>query len=422
MRIKEFTMKSRALRTVAVAACASLAFTIAGCSAGTASEEGTTTISFLSWTGQEQMEPILEAFHEEHPEVSVDASYSPPVAEYIQALQTRVLSGTAPDVFVVAAENKSNLIEAGAVIDLSGEPFMEGIQAFNLDTYGRDGAQYGLSLSSWAAGYAYNKDMLAEVGYDGIPETWDEFLTMLQDLKDAGFTPFLESVDQMPTTVSAMLGAQTSQMDPQMDELIFSGESTFVEQWTPVLEDYNQLFTEDLVSADVVALDGDQVRDEFANERVAIINAGPWIINAVEEANPELNWSFGQVPGVDGGMPYQAGAAAPGYAISAKASEEKQEAAKTFLTWLASEDGVEMFHEATNDVTVTENFQPEVDPVFEPMVAPIRDGELYLPMISWQRDEDLLNVEVVAQIQRMIQGAISPEDVAAALDAKLSDS
>ncbi|WP_049830642.1 ABC transporter substrate-binding protein [Arthrobacter sp. RIT-PI-e] len=414
-------MKSRALRVLALAAGASLTFAVAGCGSGGA-DDGTTTVSFLSWTGQEQMEPMIEAFQEANPDVRIEASYAPPVAEYIQTLQTRVLSGTAPDVFVVAAENKTNLIQSGAVVDLTGEPFMEGVQSFNLDTYGSDGAQYGLSLSSWAAGYAYNEDMLAEVGYDGIPETWDEFLTMLQKLKDAGHTPFLESVDQMPTTVSAMLGAQTAQMDPAMDELIFSGESTFAEQWTPILEDYNQLYTEDLVSSDVVALDGDQVRDEFANERVAVINAGPWIINAVEEANPDLNWSFAQVPGRDGGMPFQAGAAAPGYAISANADEETQAAAKTFLTWLASEDGVQMFHEATNDVTVTDNFQPEVNPVFEPLVEPIREGELYLPMISWQRDEDRLNIEVVAQIQRMIQGAVSPEQVASALDSQLSGS
>jgi DNA-binding transcriptional regulator YdaS (Cro superfamily) len=43
-------------------------------------------------------------------------------------------------------------------------------------------------------------------------------------------------------------------------------------------------------------------------------------------------------------------------------------------------------------------------------------------MISWQRSEDVLNVEAVAQIQRMIQGQISPQDVAKALDAKLAAS
>ncbi|PJJ72429.1 raffinose/stachyose/melibiose transport system substrate-binding protein [Diaminobutyricimonas aerilata] len=413
-------MISRATRWAAAVAAASLSVGLAACSSG-GDAEGTTTISFLSWTGQEQMEPVLEAFQEAHPEVKVEASYAPPVAEYIQTLQTRVLSGTAPDVFLIAAENKTNLIDAGAVLDLSDEPFTEGVQPFNLDTYGRDGAQYGLSLSSWAAGYAYNVDMLAEVGYDALPETWDEFLELLQKLKDAGHTPFLESVDQMPTTVSAMLGAKSSEMDPSLDERIFSGESTFEEEWSDILEQYNRLYTEGLVSSDVVALDGDQVRDEFANERVAIINAGPWIINAVQEANPDMNWSFGQVPGLEDGKPYQAGAASPGYAINAKSDEGKQEAAKTFLTWLASAEGVEQFQKATNDVTVTDDYTPEINPVFEPMVGPIREGELYLPMIAWQRDEDVLNVEAVAQMQRMIQGEIEPSEVAAALDTKLSD-
>lgn len=413
-------MKSRLVRVSAITAAAALSLGLASC-AGGGDAEGVTTISFLSWTGEEQMQPILDAFAEAHPEVKVEASFSPPVAEYIQTLQTRVLSGTAPDVFLIAAENKTNLIDAGAVIDLSDEAFTEGVQEFNLDTYGRDGAQYGLSLSSWAAGYAYNKEMLAEVGYDAVPETWDEFLELLSALQDAGHTPFLESVDQMPTTVSAMIGAKSSEMEPSLDEAIFSGDSTFEDEWSDVLEQYNRLYTEDLVSSDVVALDGDQVRDEFANERVAIINAGPWIINAVTEANPELDFSFAPVPAIDGGKPYQAGAASPGYAINAKSDEAHQEAAKTFLTWLASPEGVELFNAETNDVTVTEAFTPEVNPIFEPMVAPIREGQLYLPMISWQRDEDVLNVEAVAQMQRMIQGQIEPEDVAAALDAKLSD-
>jgi len=43
-------------------------------------------------------------------------------------------------------------------------------------------------------------------------------------------------------------------------------------------------------------------------------------------------------------------------------------------------------------------------------------------MIAWQRAEDVLNVEAVAQIQRMIRGEIEPEQVAEALDTKLAAS
>lgn len=406
----------------AIALVAAVPLVLSGCSSPSEDAEGTTSITLLSWTGEEQMTPVLEAFAEAHPEVKVEASYSPPVAEYIQALQTQVLSGTAPDVFLIAAENKTNLIDGGHVIDLSGEDFVQNVADFNMDTYGRDGAQYGLSLSSWAAGYAYNKDLLAEVGATEIPETWDEFLDLCQKLQDAGITPFLESVDQMPTTVSAMIGAKSATMDPTLDDEIFSGEATFADEWTDVLEEYNRLYTEGIVSSDVVALDGDMVRDEFAAGRVAIINAGPWIISAVTEAAPDMDWTFGKIPAIDGGEPFVAGAAAPGYAINSKSDEAHQEAAKVFLAWLASPEGVEVAQAQTNDVTVTSDFDPPVNPIFEPMVPSIREGQLYLPMIAWQRAEDILNVEAVAQIQRMIQGQITPKQVAEALDAKLATS
>jgi ABC-type glycerol-3-phosphate transport system substrate-binding protein len=408
------------LAATALLAAAPLA--LSGCGSSGDEADGATTITFLSWTGEEQMTPILEAFSEAHPEVRVETSYSPPVAEYIQTLQTQVLSGIAPDVFLVAAENKTNLIEGGHMLDLSGEDFVKNVEPFNLNTYGRDGAQYGLSLSSWAAGYAYNEDLLAEVGATGIPETWDEFLELCAKLQDAGITPFLESVDQMPTTLSAMIGARSHSMDPTLDDLIFSGESSFESEWTDALTEYDKLYTEGLVSSDVVALDGDMVRDEFAAGRVAIINAGPWIINPVTEAAPDLNWSFGKIPAIPGGEPFVAGAASPGYAINSASDEAHQEAAKVFLSWLASPEGVEIAQAQTGDVTVTSDFEPPVDPVFEAMGESIRNGELYLPMISWQRSEDVLNVEAVAQIQRMIQGQISPQDVAKALDAKLAAS
>ena len=396
------------------------ALVLSGCGAG--ADDGKTKLTFLSWTGEEQMTPILDAFAEANPDIKIEVSYSPPVAEYIQTLQTRILSGTAPDVFVVAAENKTNLIDGGHVVDLSGEPFLDNVEAFNIETYGRDGAAYGLSVSSWAAGYIYNVELLKQVGYDSMPETWDEFLVMCQKLKDAGITPFLESVDQMPTTLSAWVGAKSSTMDPTVDELIFSGESSFEEQWGPLIEEYNRVFTERLMSKDIVGLDGDMVRDEFANGRVAIVNNGPWAINPIREAAPDLDFKFALVPGLADGKPFAAGAASPGYAINSKSDEAKQEAAKTFLTFLASPKGVEIFHEQTNDVTVTSDFQPQVDPIFEPMAESIRSGQLYLPMISWQRSEDILNVEAVAQIQRMIQGQISPTDVAKALDTKLAAS
>ncbi|TDC23624.1 extracellular solute-binding protein [Streptomyces sp. 8K308] len=408
------------MRRLTAALATATALTVSACGGGGGADDGTTTLTLLSWNNEETMTPVLEAFERAHPDVRVEASYSPPVAEYIQALQTRVLSGTAPDVFLIAAENKTNLIQGGHVLDLAGEDFLANVPEFNQRTYGADGAVYGLSLGSWGAGILYNEDLLAEVGAEAPPETWEGFLDLCAELKDAGITPYLEPVDAMPGVLSAFLGAHNASIGHTMDDEIFSGASTFEEQWTPSLEEYHRLYDEGLVTRDTVGLTGDQVDAEFANGRVAMMIAGPWAVPGLREAAPELNFRMVPVPGVDGGEPYLAGAANPGYAINP--DSDHIEAAKTFLSYLASPEGIEVLQASEGSITVTSDFDPPLDEALDPIIEDVRAGNVYLPQIGWQRAEDVLNLEAVAQIQRMVQGEISPREVAQALDDKLASS
>lgn len=412
-------MKRRTHLTTALAVGSVLA--LAACGGGNGGDaDGSTTLTFLSWDGEETMTPVLEAFEEAHPDITVEASYSPPVAEYIQTLQTRVLSGTAPDVFLIAAENKTNLIDGEHVLDLAGEDFLVNVPEFNQQTYGRDGAVFGLSTSSWGSGIMYNKELLAQVGADTPPQTWDEFLDLCRDLDEAGITPYLESLQGMPSVLAAFLGAHNASMDGAMDQQIFDGTSTFEEQWTPSLEAYNELFTEGLVTPDVVGLTGDQVVDEFANGRVAMMPAGPWNVPTLRESAPDLDFEMVPVPAGPDGTAFLAGAASPGFAINPKS--DNIEAAKAFLTYLASPEGIEVMQAQNGAITVTSDFEPPIDDSLAPIVEDVRAGNVYLPQIAWQRAEDVLNVEAVAQLQLMAQGEATPAEVAQALDRKLASS
>ncbi|MDE0547612.1 ABC transporter substrate-binding protein [Microbacterium sp. C7(2022)] len=406
---------------LAIAAMAITAMSLAACSSGDGggSADGQAKLSILSWDGEAVMQPVIDAFEKANPDVTLDVSYSPPVQEYISTLQTRVLSGTAPDVFLIAAENKTNLIDGGHVLDLAGESFLDGIPDMNQRTYGRDGAVYGLSVSSWGSGIMYNVDMLKDVGWTEPPATWDEFLELCNALKDAGIsTPYLEALDGIPTALVAFLGARDASQDFQMDAAIFDGSSSFEEEWTPALEQYNRLFTEGIETSTVAGIKPDQIIDEFAAGRVAMFPAGPWNVAGIREKAPDLNIAMMQVPGADGGEPYLAGAASPGWAINPKS--ENIDLAKTFLSFMASEEGISVYQEASNAITVTPNFDPVVDEAFAPLVPNIREGAFYLPQIAWTRAEDVLNIEATAQIQLMALGQATPEQVAAALDAKLA--
>ena len=201
-------MKRRRLAAALVAV--STVITMASCGGSSSGgSQDTGTLTFFSWDSEATMAPIIDEFEKQNPGITVEFSSAPPVAEYISTLQARILSGTAADVFAIAAENKTNLIDNGAVVDLTDEPFMAKLTQFNKDTYGKDGRSYGASISSWGGGIVYNKKLLAKAGVEEFPKSWDEFLALSSKLKDQGVKyPFLESVQAMPIVVAAFVGAR----------------------------------------------------------------------------------------------------------------------------------------------------------------------------------------------------------------------
>jgi raffinose/stachyose/melibiose transport system substrate-binding protein len=413
-------MKRRKLAAALVAVTTAIALAACGGpSSGTGgSEEENGTLTFFSWDSEQTMAPIIEEFEKQNPGITVEFSSAPPVAEYISTLQARILSGTAADVFAIAAENKTNLIDNGAVVDLTDEPFMAKLTQFNKDTYGKDGRSYGASISSWGGGIMYNKELLAKAGVKEVPESWDEFLALCSKLKDQGVKyPFLESVQAMPIVVAAFVGSENAAMGGTLDQKIFDGSSTFAATWTEPVTRWNELYTQGLVPKDVVGLTADQVRDEFTSGRAAMIPAGPWEVAPIQKANPDLEFEMQLVPGMRGPEPYIAGAASPGLAINAKA--KNPEAAKKFIAFYTDAKTVAMYNKATDAITTTTDFEPVIDKSLTPIVEPVRAGEIYLPQIAWQRCQDALNLEATAQLQQVVQGKTSPGDAAAALDTKL---
>ena len=410
-------MKRRRLAAALVAV--STVITMASCGGSSSGgSQDTGTLTFFSWDSEATMAPIIDEFEKQNPGITVEFSSAPPVAEYISTLQARILSGTAADVFAIAAENKTNLIDNGAVVDLTDEPFMANLTQFNKDTYGKDGRTFGASISSWGGGIVYNKKLLDKAGVEEFPKSWDEFLALSSKLKDEGVKyPFLESVQAMPIVVAAFVGAESAASGGTLDNQIFDGSSSFAATWTEPLTEWNELYSTGLAPKDVVGLTGDQVRDEFVAGRAAMIPAGPWEVSPIRKGNPDLDFEMALVPGMSGPEPYLAGAASPGLAINAKA--KNPEAAKKFLAFYTDPKTVAMYNKATDAITTTADFKPVIDESLTPIVEPVRAGQIYLPQIAWKRCQDALNLEATAQLQQMVQGKTSPGDAAAALDTKL---
>lgn len=408
---------SRLGRRVAAATTAALiaASALAGCAAGASSDKN--EITFLSWDNAEIMEPVIAKFEEQNPDYKVSVQYAPPVAQYIQKLQTQLGSGTAPDVFIITAENKKQLIDSELVQDLSGEPWADNLADAARDTYTRDGKLYGAAISSWGGGLVVNEQILADAGVTEFPTNWDDFLALCTELKAAGVTPFLEPVENVTVTLGALLGLQNEAYGGTMDQQIWDGDLTFEEAWTPAIETWNELFEEGILESSAAGLKHDQVLQEFQQGRVAMMSAGSWAVASIADGAPDLDFTFKAVPGFES-EPYWLGAVSPGLAINAKAKDT--EAAKVFLEWMSTEPGVSAFQEVTGTITTTKDYDPALPAELDELVPAVRDGAFYLPAVSWIDNNDVLAVEATALIQQLAAGQISPVDVGKGLDAKLA--
>lgn len=387
------------------------------CSTSTAaSGGGKGAVSFFSWDTQTVMKPVLDLFTQQTG-TSVSFSYAPPVPQYVSTLQTRLQAHTGADVFILTAEDKQ-LVGGGFVKDLTGQRFLDPMNSANKDFMTVDGKVYGLSVSSWAGGIMYNKELLAKVGADKLPDSWDGFLQLCRKLKDKGITPYYDAAhDGNFMALWGLLGGYFANRTAFPDTDIFAGKATFADTWTEPLVAYCKLYTEKLTPKAVLGLTSDQVVSEFANGRVAMFGAGTWNVPTVQKSAPHLSFQTEAIPGVVPGTSYWTGAASPGYAINPKAKNPA--AALKFLEFLASPDAVKAYGKSSGAITTTSNYTPSFAESITNQALGARSGKIYLPVVAWPRHSNELIQEFNTQMQQMVQGSVKPQDIPAALDKKL---
>lgn len=401
--------------TIAAAVVAATAFGIAGCAAA---DDGTTTVRFFSWENEDTMKPIIDAFEQANPDIKIQLSTATTPQEYATTLQTRLVAGTAEDVFVIG--DKAAQAGGGLLLDLTDEPFVDDLSPANISYGSYEDRLYGVSISSWGGGLVVNKDLLASVGITEPATNWDGFLDQLATLQDAGITPLYEAADGgVSNTLCALLGLENQEAGGDLDQQVFDGETTWAEHWTEPFEQWMRIFDEGYETRDVVGLSGDVVTSEFGSGNVAMIGWGSWGVFNLYDLDPDFEFEFWPVPGIEEGTSYWCGAPSPAYSINA--ATDVKEAALKFVEFMASPEGSQIFNAETDSITTTAGFEPDVDPALARMVDPVREGDIYLPIINWLKYQNALDAESIILLQQMIQGEIEPADVPAGLDAKLQE-
>lgn len=343
------SMKIWGKRMLALACAGAMLVPLAAC--GSDADAGKIRLSYLSWDNEQTSKPYIDEFEKENPDIKIDFSYAPPTSEYISTLQTRLVGNQAPDVFIITSENRDDLIDNGYAKDLTDESFMKNISQANKDFVGRDGKTYGMSITSWVSGIAYNKDLLKQVGYDEPPANWDDFLKLCKKLKNAGIEPFLEpNADEPSRFIDAFQGSILEKKGVDPTTLSTQDNQTPGTDELEAVKEYIRLYDEGGVTRDTVGISGDDMKTQFTNGQVAMIVDGAWDFATFEQAG--MNWDFAPMPKLgDDYTQYAQGSASPAWAIYAKLDGDKLKAAEKFLTFLSSKWALQKHNDAGDAVT-----------------------------------------------------------------------
>lgn len=258
------------------------------------------------------MEEFNKKFEEKYPNVTVDMAVVN-ANDLSTVTQTRL---TANDVDVVdmfaftnAAQpymknvdppNWQTLIEAGYLLDLTGQPFLDNFYPAAIQDAGTyNGKVYQINLGTVSySGIYYNKALFAEYNV-AVPTTWDELVAACETFKAADIPCMTAGgKDGWPIFVGAygLIGSvypdQAALVEGLWTGSIKWNDEKSMEMWNRM-----KVYAQDMMESGASGIAGDAAPGRFASGAVAMFSGGTWYAAAIESAEPDFEWGYIPFPG-----------------------------------------------------------------------------------------------------------------------------
>ncbi|WP_066191455.1 MULTISPECIES: extracellular solute-binding protein [Gracilibacillus] len=368
---------------------------------------------------------VVDKFNEEHPEIDLQVNTTPH-ADYRTRLNTQAAGGQLPDIFQVwPGAELEPLVEGGVVQPIdditsywteeTGLLDEEDFQDFSVDEH-----VYAVPANTNPTHMIfYDKDMLADVGYDEFPQTYDEFLNLVDDLNAEDITPIaLGNADGwvlQSVYISTIADRFTGN---DFLEGVANGERAFTDDdFVESLGVIEELMAKNAFNEDLNTIDSTQMIDYFLQGRTAMVVDGNWGIAAILENMPEdKNIGVASIPLNDSNT--ISTVAGTGHAINSELEGEELEAAHTFLQYVYNEELWQNLMEVGRPIIANLELPEDADinPITEEMLqviadsdpAPVYDATLS-PAVNDQLENELQSItvggstaeEAAANIQRV---------------------
>lgn len=261
-----------------------------------------------------------------------------PDDQYTSLTNVKLSTGEAPDVFEQNFPSQNVTLDVYTYCeDLSDEPWVDRLVNAEMLYDSNDGKIYALPKES-SSGYQvvyYNKELLESCGItDPNPQTYEEFLDILQTIKDnSDAAPFLQTnADNWETQIfmtggiAIALGESASEIYEQLlnNEITWSD----IPEAEEVLQKYIDLYTAGYVNEDHLSVSYNDAAEIMAEGKAAMyLTVDQWATDFSQNYDVELG-SF-VIPFIDEGAVLATGNYVQGLFVPSAGSQV--DVAKAFL-------------------------------------------------------------------------------------------
>jgi len=288
------------------------------------------------------MEEILAAFTAANPGITVEFT-AIPGPDYPTKLQTAKAGGAPSEVLGELEGSIIGQVRAGGelpFLDLTGKIDLGGLTAPARGQVKVDGKAYGTPLASYTVGLAYQRPLFADNGLTP-PTTWQEFRDACQTLLDAGVTPIVLGAKDGVHPYFMYIGLVSSVLGPEGFDALRRGERKLTDpdlvEAAQLLLDLQPFYQSGFQATDYVT-----AKAIFANGLSAMQVAGTADFTGYRQVNPEADLGFIAWPGPEAGKSATTTGMELLYTVSRFAEPAQQEAATTFVAWLAGQEAQQL--------------------------------------------------------------------------------
>lgn len=299
----------------------------------------------------------LELFHKYKEETGITVKVLTPPDHGYDSLLISSLSGgtTSIDMFMFHSGSVARSAGIPAIaLDLSGEPWVKNLEEWARITNTHDGKLLG--FSTWGIDYEgilYNKSFFEENGLT-VPDTWEGFLSLCEQIKALGKYPLYESINSNWHTQEWFYAATPilNRENPNfIHQLNLSVDNTFAELSgiKPALEQIRALM------ADTSLYTHEDTADDWLGSyralknREAVMMASYSAIASelVDDYGSEDEWGMFPIPLCDNTIAVSNGGGPSKYINK---SSQHIDACLDFLNFMARPENLELYYESRTDL------------------------------------------------------------------------